>query len=238
MITRNNDPDPNEPDARPTTHSSRLAIQSLADPLPDWLDDRCRELLRAIRDPERAKKRRTVIELAFAIANQQPLEAVFKRPDCCSKQIWYGDNRTLHSGAKKPGWQDLPDVHAAFEACKERALDYVDEQTAALEAHYTRQRRQAIARYSAQAPAALASVMASPDQRGADRINAALALIKLADPDTRDVANPQPAAEAPTQTVTVEAGRLDELLLKTLYPDPAPDPAAPPAQDGPDAHQP
>lgn len=190
--------------------------------LPAWLDDHCRQLLRAIRDPERAKKRRTVIELASACANQIPFTKVFERPDCCNANTWYGDNRTLHTGARKPGWKDLPDVAAAVEACRERALDDADEQTAALEAHYTRARRQAIARYAAEAPVALASVMAAPAQRGADRINAALALIKLADPDTRDMPNPQPPADAPTQTVTVEAGRLDELIYKALYPDPGP----------------
>lgn len=205
--------------------------------LPAWLDDHCRQLLRAIRPPEEAKKRRTVIALAFAAANQTPFTEVWKRPDCCNANTWYGDNRTLHTGARKPGWKDLPDVAAAFEACRARALDYADEETIALEAHFTRQRRQAIARYGAQAPAALASVMASPDQRGADRINAALALIKLADPDTRDMPNPQPPADAPTQTVTVEAGRLDELLYRALYPDPAPAPAAT-TQDGPDAATP
>lgn len=163
--------------------------------LPAWLDVVTRDLLRAIQPPHIEKKRRTVLLLAFALANQQPAAAVFDRPDTCSKQIWYGDNRTLHSGEIKPGWQDLPDVKAAFAACYQRALDNADKETADLEAHYTRTRRQAISKYAAEAPVALASVMASTAQRGSDRINAALALIKLADPETRDVNTPAGAAE-------------------------------------------
>ena len=200
--------------------------------LPAWLDAVTRDLLRAIQPPHIEKKRRTVLLLAFALANQQPAVAVFDRPDTCSKQIWYGDNRTLHSGEIKPGWQDLPDVKAAFAACYQRALDNADKETADLEAHYTRTRRQAISKYAAEAPVALASVMASTAQRGSDRINAALALIKLADPDARDVPSPQSSGDT-NQTVTVEtASRLDELLLKALFDDAAP------ASGGPPEHEP
>jgi hypothetical protein len=207
MITRNGtDPVPQSAGLHP-------------DPLPDWLDDACRDLLRAIQPPHIEKKRRTVLLLAFAIANQQPATTIFERPDTCSRNIWYGDNRTLHSGAVKPGWQDLPDVAAAFDACYARALDYADEETAALEAHYRRQRRRAIGQYAANAPAALATVMASSDQRGSDRINAALSLIKLADPEARDVPTPTSPGDT-TQSVTIEsASRLDELILKALYPE-------------------
>lgn len=142
-----------------------------------------RQLLAAIQDPHAEKKRRTVILLAFAKANQQPVKAVFDRPDACSEAIWYGDGRRYHDGTIKPGWRDLPDVAAAFEACTRRALDFADEQTVDLEAHYTRQRRQAISRHSAVAPDTLASIMQSEDIGAGTRINAALALIKLAQGD-------------------------------------------------------
>jgi hypothetical protein len=206
-----------------------MITRSKSDPpppegLPAWLDANCRDLLRAIRDPERAKKRRTVIELAFAIANQKPLTEVWARPDTCGANTWYGDNRTLHSGQRKPGWQDLPDVAAAFAACKERALDFADDETASLEAHYTRQRRQAIGKYAAQAPMSLAAVMASTNQRGSDRINAALALIKLADPETRDVNTPAGAAETTGPIVILPDNGRDRDPQEAGHRNQAPDP--------------
>jgi hypothetical protein len=198
------------------------------DPLPAWLDDTCRDLLRAIDKPEVAKKRRTVLLLAFALANQIPLDEVFSREDACCKNIWYGDNRTFrNSQIVKLGWRDLPDVRAAFDACYQRALDFADEETANLEAHYRRLRRQAIGKHAAAAPATLASVMDDQAVRASDRINAALSLIKLADPDARDVPTPQPSGDT-NQTVTIEAAtRLDELLMKALYPEDVPHDAQP-----------
>jgi len=172
-----------------------------------WITEEIRGLLAAIQPPHLEKKRRTVLLLAFARANQTLVAEVFGRADTCSTQIWYEK------------WFRLPDVKAAFDACYARALDYADEETAALEAHYRRQRRRAIGQYAANAPAALATVMASSDQRGSDRINAALSLIKLADPEARDVPTPTSPGDT-TQSVTIEsASRLDELILKVLYPE-------------------
>lgn len=148
-----------------------------------WLNEDVRAALDAIQPPHIEKKRHTVILLAFARANQTPVMDVFSRPDTCHASIWYDK------------WARLPDVKAAFDTCYRRALDYADEETAAIESFYTRQRRQDIGKYAAQAPAALATVMVSSEQRGSDRINAALALIKLADPETRDVNTPPGAAE-------------------------------------------
>jgi hypothetical protein len=156
----------------------------VADPaVNSWLTPEIRELLAAIQQPHVERKRRTVILLAFARANQTPVEAVFKRTDTCNESIWYMK------------WSRDADVRAAFDACYTRALEYADEETAAIEAHYRRARRQAIGKYAAQAPMSLAAVMASVDQRGSDRINAALALIKLADPETRDVNVPAGASD-------------------------------------------
>lgn len=172
-----------------------------------WITDEIRGLLAAIKPPHLEKKRRTILLMAFARANQVPVLEVFSRPDTCAMAIWYEK------------WARDPAIKAAFDACYARALEYADEETANLEAHYRRQRRQAIGLFAAQAPAALAAVMDATDQRGSDRINAALSLIKLADPDARDVATPPSSnADGPTQTVTVEtASRLDELLMQILY---------------------
>jgi hypothetical protein len=163
----------------------------MAETAEQWLTDEILGLLRAIKQPHAEKKRRTVIKLAFARANQQPLATVFMQPDVCAERIWWQK------------WQHLPDVKAAFEACYKRALDWADQETASLEAFYRRQRRQSTAKYAAQAPAALAAVMAGAEQRGADRISAADMLMRWAEPDTgAKLGRTQPAGSI-EQTVNV-----------------------------------
>lgn len=134
-----------------------------------WMTPEIQGLLRAIPGPHEAKKRRTVILLAFAYATSTALSTVFGRADTCAEPIWWSK------------WQHIPEVAAALAACRERALEWADAETVSIEEQYRRQRRRAIAEYSAKAPAALATVMAGPDQKGADRINAAVTLINLAD---------------------------------------------------------
>jgi hypothetical protein len=147
-----------------------------------WLTGELQTLLAAIRGGQAAKKRITVIKLACAVANRQPRRTVFGQADTCSDKTWY------------TRWQYQPEVKAAFEACCTRALEWVDEETAALEAHYRWLRRRSTAQYAAQAPAALAAVMADPGQRGADRISAANALVTWADPAAARQAQPHPLA--------------------------------------------
>lgn len=137
-----------------------------------WMTPEIRELLRAIPPPHEAKRRRTVILLAFAHAMQTPLAKVFERPDTCAEQIWWTK------------WQYVPEIAAALDACKKRALEWADDLTVATEEHFRRERRRSVAEYAAKAPAALAAVMAGPDQKGADRINAAVTLINLAENKT------------------------------------------------------
>jgi hypothetical protein len=134
-----------------------------------WLTPEIQALLRAIPGPHEAKKRRTVILLAFAYATSTPLSTVFGRSDTCAEQIWWAK------------WQHIPEVAEALAACRERALEWADAETVSIEERHRRDRRRAIAEYSAKAPAALAAVMAGFDQKGADRINAAVTLINLAD---------------------------------------------------------
>jgi hypothetical protein len=144
------------------------------------MTDELRARLAAIRGGQVAKKRISVIKLACAMANRQPRRAVFAQQDTCAERTWYLQ------------WQHQPEVKAAFEACCQRALQWADEETAALEAHYRRLRRRSTAQYAAQAPAALAAVMADPGQRGADRISAANALVTWADPVAARQAQPHP----------------------------------------------
>ena len=137
-----------------------------------WLTPEVRALLRAIPGPHHEKKVVTVIRIAFAMANQEPIKAVFNQPETCAENIWYQK------------WRHDPTIAAALAATYQRARDYADEETIRQEEFHRRERKRATARYAAQAPAALAAVMAGADQRGSDRINAAVTLIKLAEPET------------------------------------------------------
>lgn len=135
----------------------------------EWMTPEIGSLLDAIAGEHVAKKRKTVILLAFAYATQTPLAQVFDREDTCAEQIWWTK------------WQHIPEVQAALAACKARALAWSDQQTVAIEERYRRERKRAIAEYAAKAPLAMAAVMDDAGQKGADRINAAVTLINLAD---------------------------------------------------------
>ena len=140
----------------------------------EWMTDEIRGLLGALRGRHAPKKRATVVKLAFARAQQVPLAGVFRDPEVCSESIWYEK------------WQYDPLIKAAYRACYERALEWGDEETAALEAHYSRERRRSVAEYAAAAPAALAAVMSDGEQKGADRISAADTLMRWAEPETAE----------------------------------------------------
>ena len=131
-----------------------------------------RALLAAIPGPHQAKKRRTVVRLAFARANEELLATVFEAADTCDARVWWQK------------WQYIPEVRAAHDGVLAHVLQALDSETASIEAHYRRLRRQAVARHASEAPAALAAVMDGASQKGSDRINAAVTLIKLAEPET------------------------------------------------------
>jgi hypothetical protein len=136
------------------------------EPNPDeWLTDEIRGLLRAIRGEHAAKKRITVIKLAFARANGIPVKRVFDQEDTCAEVIWYTK------------WVKNPVIKTAYESCFQRALEWVDEQTAAQEMSFRQARRRAMARYASQAPKALATVMNDENKSGGVRISAANALL-------------------------------------------------------------
>ena len=149
-----------------------MTVQAMEPEGWQWMTPEISRLLSAIPGPHEAKKRRTVILLAFAYATSAPLRSVFDRPDTCAEPIWWGK------------WKDIPEVAAALEVCRARALDWVDAETVSIEEQHRRTRRRAIAEYSAKAPAALAQVMAGHDQKGADRITAAETLMRWAEPET------------------------------------------------------
>ena len=137
-----------------------------------WMTQEIRELLGRIPPPHEAKRRRTVILLAFAHATQTPVKEVFGREDTCAEQIWWTK------------WQYVPEIAEALAACKLRALEWADVETVATEEHFRRQRRRALAEHAAAAPAALQDVMTDSGQKGADRISAAETLMRWAEPET------------------------------------------------------
>lgn len=162
---------------------------SLPDEGSQWITEEIMELLRAITGAHAAKKRSTVIKVAVARATQQPLKAVFRQHSTCSEAIWYGK------------WRHQPALRAAYEACYQRALGFEDEATAGLEGYYAGKRRRAIAEYAADAPAALAAVMAGVEQKGADRISAAEALLRWAEPETAKELMPAQVANSSEQVI-------------------------------------
>lgn len=152
--------DENKP---PTTDHPSLQVREGSH--EEWLTDDIRRLLREIKGEHAAKKRITVIKLAFARANGIPVKRVFNQEDTCAEVIWYTK------------WAKNPAIKAAYEACCQRALEWVDEQTAALEVSFRLIRRQSVARYAALAPREVAAVMKDTKQIGLARINAAKTLM-------------------------------------------------------------
>jgi hypothetical protein len=171
----------------------------------EWMTEEIRTLLGAIRPPHLEKKRKTILLVAFAKANAEPLKPIFGREDTCAESIWWGK------------WSRQPDIAAALEACTQRALEWADDETVTIEAKYRNDRRRSVARWAAAAPDALASVMADKGQRGSDRINAAVTLMKLADPE----AVVQTVVGGVEQTQQVQLGRFED-ALKRAYGDEEP----------------
>lgn len=176
------------------------------DPQPgdNWLTPEIETLLKAIPGPHEAKKRQTVIRLAFALANQVPAEQVFTLRETCDRRIWYMK------------WQHDPAIKAAFEACYARALDWADRETALLEEHYRRMRRRSVAEWSAKAPDALAAVMQNERERGGDRISAANALMGWADPKAAEQVRPASPASTIEQVVNLVNNLADDELNSEL----------------------
>lgn len=161
-----------------------MATIKLPDDAYTWLTDDIRQKLADITAPHVHKKRTTVVKLAYARANEQPVTDVFNQPDTCNETTWYTK------------WQNIDEVKSAFDACYKRLLDWADEQTAAIQAHYRRQRLQAIAQYAAVAPEALAQVMQGLQYKGSEKISAANALLTWADPEAAGKAQPaSPASD-------------------------------------------
>ncbi len=165
----------------------------------DWLTDDVREKLNAIRGPHVVKKRITIIKIAFAQVNQQPLSEIFGQPDTCSETIWYTK------------WRKNPLIQQALQACHKRALEWNDKKTIALETHYQQIYRRSAAQGIAEAPSALTDIMHDTVQKGGDRIAAAKSLLSL----NPDVSLPS-SSDGGDNTVNLNLFGLREDELDTI----------------------
>jgi len=135
------------------------------------MTDEVREKLGRITGRHAAKKRRTVIRIAFARANQLPMGPVFRSSLTCNQRIWFQK------------WQYDERVQAALGACEARALEWADEETARVEDAARRELRQGVAEQAVGAPGALAEVMGDKNVAGNARIRAAVELMDRLDPE-------------------------------------------------------
>ncbi len=172
-----------------------------------WVTPEICQLLAKIKVEHVAKKRITVLLLAFAKATQTPIHHVFERDDTCAPTIWWEK------------WQYVPEISAAFNACLARALEWADDQTVATEDHFRRERRKAIAEYAAQAPEALKDVMTDLGLtvKGSDRILAAETLMRWAEPETGQKLGRSAGSASIEQRVDVyDLSRLSDEELNAL----------------------
>lgn len=172
-----------------------------------WLNAELRALLAMIGGPHQRKKRRTAVVLAFAQAMQEPMRQVFRRHaerGICSERVWYQK------------WQYVPEIWSAYLACLARCLEFLDEDTVKIEEHFLRVRRRHQARYSSEVPVALASIMANPQERAGDRIEAALALFNLDEGPGRQ--SSRTVVEVQGGIETIDRALRDELARLRLVP--------------------
>lgn len=90
--------------------------------VPEWLTWEINEALAAITGDHVVKKETTVLRVAQAVANGEPISGVFAQPDTCSRTIWHGK---YGDGEHKPGWKDDPTIATALHLATQRARWWV-----------------------------------------------------------------------------------------------------------------
>jgi len=170
-----------------------------------------REALNAILRPHVAKKRATVLLLAFAEATQNSKTDVFEDPRACNQRVWYQK------------WQHEPEVAHALEICTARALAWRDEQTLRIEATALQERRRAIAEGSLDAITGLRTIALNSADRADYRTEASRVLLTLADEvlATRLAAMesralPVEITEQPEQVVKLDVSAFPPEILRAL----------------------
>jgi hypothetical protein len=91
------------------------------------------EALKQIRGQHAAKKRATVLLLAYATATDTPLARVFEDERACNQRVWYQK------------WQHIPEVARALSVCTDTALAYRDLETMRVEAQAAQALRRGLA---------------------------------------------------------------------------------------------
>jgi len=144
-----------------------------------WLTTEARQALDAIEDPQRRKKRDTVVLLACQEAglllreDGRPVSkrALFRDPRVCNERIWYLK------------WQDIPEVQTALTLCSEAAQRYADRQTEVIEAIAARRIREMLADQVGVAVETLVTVENSEKASARDRLEAARMHMSAVAPD-------------------------------------------------------
>jgi plasmid maintenance system antidote protein VapI len=136
-----------------------------------WLSSEVLDALNDIEGYHVAKKRSTVLLLAWATASDVPWSTVFDDPRCCNQRIWYQK------------WQYDEAIAEALDICTERALAWRDRETARIERAAAAKRHRSIAEGSVDAVAGLRATALSNDDRADYRTEASRILLALADPD-------------------------------------------------------
>ena len=136
-----------------------------------WLTPEIRSALAALTGDHAAKKRATVLAVAFAVAYGDSVKKVFERDDTCAENIWYGK------------WKWESEIEAALKLCTARAIVFRDDQTAADELRFRLIRKRLIAEYAAEAPKALAQLMRQ-SLDATEKRKAANDLLNWAEPET------------------------------------------------------
>lgn len=130
---------------------------------PEWWTVEVAQALNAIRGHEAARKRRTVLALAFAVARGESQESVWAAndPEVCSRTTWYEK------------WKHQPDVVRALTICAERAMAWRDEETARMEALSLQQVRRGLAEDAKRAiVGGLMGIISDANARGDHRLAA------------------------------------------------------------------
>jgi plasmid maintenance system antidote protein VapI len=190
-----------------------------------WLTSEVRDALEEIAGPHLAKKRATVLLLAFATATDTSWTEIFEDPRVCNQRIWYQK------------WQYDAAIAAALELATEHALAWRDSRTAAIESRAAQERRRAIALGSLSAVKGLEVTALNRDDRADHRTEASRVLLSLADKELAERLAASGARALPVEVENAEDVRASQVVkfdlsdvpiaaLEALAADAAGDPGA------------
>jgi len=163
-----------------------------------FMTDDLQAALDKIEKPHVAKKRNTVLLLAFATASDRAWSEVFDDDRACNQRIWYQK------------WQHDPAIADALALAERRALAWRDGETARIESSARQRLRRALAEGSLDGVRGMRETALA--NRDKDGIDAAMKLIAMFDEETALRAIGLDGGAA----VPVEVENLDEVIAQLL----------------------